>query len=205
MPKAFSNIAKLEIRTALMEAGLKRFSQSGVRSVRIDDICADVSIAKGSFYAFFPSKEDLFMTIADERDIAHKNDMRVYLTETEGDAETIVNGFFDFMMGRIDSDPVLKIVRDNGELNHLVRKISPGLLADNNRRDKEFLEEVATILQSRFSLPAVDAETLEGLMTLMLSLSMQAGFIAASTNYDNVVKLMRDLFSSHLLKEPQND
>lgn len=145
------------------------------------------------------------MTIADERDIAHKVEMRAYLTETEGDAAAIVTGFFDFMMERIDADPILKIVRDSGELNHLIRKVSPGLLAENSRRDKEFLQEVATVLQTKHNLASADVETLEGLMTLMLSLSMQSEFIAASTDYANVVKLLRDMFSTHLLQGPSHD
>ena len=54
---------------------MTHFSRTGVRAARVGDICADVGIAKGSFYAFFASKEDLFMAIADDRDLMHKRDM----------------------------------------------------------------------------------------------------------------------------------
>lgn len=204
MPKAFSLQEKSDIRDALVNAGLKRFGEQGIRATRVDDICKDVGIAKGSFYNFFPTKEDLFMTLADERDIAHKDDMRAWLLETEGDAVTIAGGFFDFMMERIETDLVLKIVRDRNEIQHLLRKVSPALMAENVRRDKRFLHEIAEIFNERFSL-GIDGQTLQGLMSLMLSLSMQREMISITADYDGMVALMRDLFVSRLVRGPFDD
>jgi|GEM_PF-3469081 len=204
MPKAFSLQEKSDIRDALVNAGLKRFGEQGIRATRVDDICKDVGIAKGSFYNFFPTKEDLFMTLADERDIAHKADMRAWLLETEGDAVSIAGGFFDFMMERIETDLVLKIVRDRNEIQHLLRKVSPALMAENVRRDKRFLHEIAEIFNERFAL-GIDGQTLQGLMSLMLSLSMQREMISITADYDGMVKLMRDLFVSRLVRGAFDD
>lgn len=205
MPKAFSEKEKQAIRTSLMDVGIKRFATQGIRAVRIDDICHDAGIAKGSFYAFFPSKEDLFMAIADTRDIKHKTEMRTFLLEAEGDAKHIINGFFDFMMQRIESDPIFKIVKDTGEITHLIRKVSPDLLAEHTRRDHEFMAEVSGIFQTRHNLKFADAQTLEGLMTVMLSLSMQSEFIKAAGNYPAMIELMRDLFLTRLMKGSFDD
>jgi AcrR family transcriptional regulator len=205
MPRAFTEPEKKKLRADLHRAGLARFARAGIRATRVDDICRDVGIAKGSFYAFYASKEDLFMAVADERDIGHKADMRVFLLETDLAGAHLLGAFFDFLMERIDSDPVLRIVRDSGELSHLSRKISPESAAENARRDIAFIHDVASILKERHQLSHADPETIMGLMTLMISLSMQSDLISQGADYPSMVRLLRDLFIARLLKGPTND
>jgi AcrR family transcriptional regulator len=205
MPRAFTEAEKKKLRADLHRAGLARFAKAGIRATRIDDICRDVGIAKGSFYSFYPSKEDLFMTIADERDLMHKADMRAFLDETELAGAVLLGAFFDFLMERIDTDPVFKIVRDTGELSHLARRASPELITANTRSDKEFMQEMGALLQTRHHLPHADAQTLTGLMSLMLALAAQAEMIALTADYPAMVRLLRDLFITRLLKGPSDD
>jgi len=203
--KAFSVKEKAAIRAALLDTSMTHFARFGVRKARIADLCAAVGIAKGSFYAFFASKEVLFMALADARDIRHKADMRSYLLQTNAGRREVIGGFFDFMMERINTDPVLKIVRDTGELVHLSRSVPPEMLAENTRRDLAFVDEVATILRERHGVVHADAKTLTGLMSLMLALGVQADVLAAATDYDAMVALLRDLFVSRLLRGPLGD
>jgi AcrR family transcriptional regulator len=205
MPKAFTPKQKAAIRAALMTKGLAHFERFGVRKARIEDICRDVGIAKGSFYAFFPSKEALFMTLADERDVQHKADMRAFLMQAQADRRAVLGGFFDFLMERIDTDPVLRIVRDTGELSHLGRTVPPEMLAENARRDREFMDEVGALLRQRHGIDHADAQTLTGLLSLMLALGVQAELIAATADYGAMVALLRDMFISRLLKGPLGD
>ena len=205
MPKAFTLTEKNQIRAQLLDAGLEHFRANGVRSARIDDICRKVGIAKGSFYNFFRSKEDLFMTMADERDRMHKADMIAMLHAATGTPRQIVTRFFDFMLERIETDPVLWIVRDTGELNHLIRKVPPERLAENTRQDREFMVQVADIFQNRLGLAHADQKTLEGLLTLMLSMSLQDEHLKAAGTHSETIDLMRDLFVSRLLRGPYDD
>lgn len=204
MPKAFSPAEKTKILDQLMQVGLTHFAQGGVRAARVDAICREVGIAKGSFYSFFESKEDLFMTIADARDVGHKSDMMDWLTGAGDDPRTVLNGFFDFMLERIDTDPVLRIVRDTGEINHLIRRVPAERLAENTRRDLEFMAEVAALFRTRLGLQFADKVTLEGLLTLMLSMSLQDEHLKSAGVYQSTVALMRDLFLSRLLRGPLN-
>lgn len=205
MAKAFDGRERNAIRVSLMESGLKRFSRHGVRAARVDDICQDVGIAKGSFYAFFPSKEDLFMTIANARDQAHKGDMLTYLREIDGKPSVVTGGFFDFLMDRITDDPLLKIATDSGELSNLIRKVSPELMAENNLRDTQFLDTAAQIFQTQHALPHAGALALEGMMTLMVSFGLSASSIANTHTYENSRALLRDVFISRLIRGPYDD
>lgn len=205
MPKAFSKTEKTKLRAALHRAGLARFAKAGIRATRIDDICRDVGISKGSFYAFYASKEDLFMAIADARDIKHKADLRASLTDTDLGGAELLGQFFDFLMERIDGDQILKILRDTGELSHLSRKVNPELAVENNRRDIEFVVEIATLMREQHNLSHVDFETLAGLMTMMVTLSMQAELIEMNADYSAIVRLLREMFVTRLLKGPSDD
>lgn len=205
MPKAFTPSEKKKISAQLQKAGLERFRQNGIRAARVDDICRDVGIAKGSFYAFYQSKEDLFMAMADERDLKHKADMLEMLENASGTPRDILLQFFDFMLERIETDPVLKIVRDAGELAYLARKVPVERLAENTRRDREFMVQVADIFQNRLGVPHADQQTLEGMLTMMLSLALQDEHLIAADTYDQTMDLMRDVYLSRLLKGPFND
>lgn len=64
MPRvAYSEADKVRIRQQLLEVGLDKFSQKGCRKVRIEDILQEVGISKPFFYTFFPSKEELILSI----------------------------------------------------------------------------------------------------------------------------------------------
>jgi len=53
-----------DVRTRLIDAGLEAFARHGYADVAIDDVCRAASIAKGSFYRHFASKEELFFAVA---------------------------------------------------------------------------------------------------------------------------------------------
>ena len=97
---------------------MARFERSVLRAARIDDICRDVGIAKGSFYAFFDSKEDLFMSVVEDREQVHQEDMYAFLAEASGSARDRAGTFFELIVRKIESDPenplVIRTVRGVG-------------------------------------------------------------------------------------------
>lgn len=56
--------ARTSPATRLLEAGIVSFDKHGYADVRVDDVCQAASVAKGSFYRHFASKEDLFFAAA---------------------------------------------------------------------------------------------------------------------------------------------
>ncbi len=205
MPKIFSEVEKKAIKVTLAEVGIRHFAARGLRSTRIEDICRDVGIAKGSFYNFFASKEALFMSIADERDAMHKADILAYLNKTHPDKKPLVAGFFKFLMDRIETDPILKILHDTSEIISLMRKLPPEQIVKKQERDKEFVITIADLMQKKHGLVHATAEALESLMVMMLSLSLQAEFIKAMTDYPATISILRDAFLTRLLKGPYYD
>ncbi|MBL7006162.1 MAG: TetR/AcrR family transcriptional regulator [Spirochaetia bacterium] len=61
MPAIFTDERKKKIIRLLIENGIELFGMYGVKKTTVDELAAKSSIAKGSFYKFFPSKENLLI------------------------------------------------------------------------------------------------------------------------------------------------
>jgi len=193
MPRAFSDGERRHIRDALLAAGLKRFAAQGIRATRIDDVCRDAGIAKGSFYSFFGSKEELFMAIADERETVHRNAMREATRTARGSPAKRLRALFDVIMERIETDSVLRIIRDRTELQHLLRKLPAERLQANLEGDQRFTREFARLLAERGLARDPDPRDLEALMTVMLALFMESD-LTSPASYAHAVGMLKDLF-----------
>ena len=63
MPKGFSDEEKNIIQKGLIEKGIELFSKFGLKKTNVEDLTNAVGIAKGSFYSFYNSKEELFLDV----------------------------------------------------------------------------------------------------------------------------------------------
>ena len=196
MARAFDKDERAAIRAALLEAGKAHFERHGIRQTRIEDICRAVGIAKGSFYAFFPSREELFMTIVEEREALHMRDMLAFIDSAAGDAERRARGFFDLIMRKMETDPILNLVLAHGEIPHLVLKLGPARFAAGHRRDRAFAREAAQ-RWSRSGERTIAAADLIGLMTIALSVAVQRSQMTRR-QYRPTVALLRQLFVARL-------
>ena len=63
MPKTYTEEERKNIRLMLIEEAEKALFHGGVESVSVDELVRRVSIPKGTFYLFFKSKEELFLSV----------------------------------------------------------------------------------------------------------------------------------------------
>lgn len=201
MPKAFETQERAAIVEALMQKGLRRFAQAGIRAARIDDLCRDVGIAKGSFYAFFPSKEELFMAIVEEREEQHRKDMIDFLCDAPAEPDAAAGQFFDRTMTKIETDPVLNIVLANGEIPHLRRKLGDERFAAGQRADLEFAGQAAWLWSRGDGRRMLSGDDLLALLTLMLSIASQRQNMTPD-QYQPAVAMLRRLFVTRLAGVP---
>lgn len=64
MPRGFTQNEKDKIVDLLREKGQELFVSQGLKKVTIDDLAYAAHIAKGSFYTFYRTKEELFLDIS---------------------------------------------------------------------------------------------------------------------------------------------
>jgi AcrR family transcriptional regulator len=54
-----------ETRERILEAAVKVFATKGYHDTKVDDIVSESNTSKGSFYFYFPSKQDIFLALSD--------------------------------------------------------------------------------------------------------------------------------------------
>lgn len=54
-----------ETRSRILEAAVTVFASKGYHNTKVDDIVTESQTSKGSFYFYFPSKQDIFLALVD--------------------------------------------------------------------------------------------------------------------------------------------
>ncbi len=60
-----SPIPTQETRERILEAAVNVFATKGYHDTKVDDIVSESKTSKGSFYFYFPSKQDIFLALVD--------------------------------------------------------------------------------------------------------------------------------------------
>ena len=58
---------KREVRDRIMAAAMKRFIRQGFEDTTVDQIAEDADVAQKTFFNYFPTKQDLFHRLAEDR------------------------------------------------------------------------------------------------------------------------------------------
>lgn len=63
MPAIFTEERKKQIRKQLLDDGRKMFLKQGITKMNLNELARKAGIAKGTFYHFFPSKQEFILEI----------------------------------------------------------------------------------------------------------------------------------------------
>ncbi|WP_417584206.1 TetR/AcrR family transcriptional regulator [Pelagibacterium sp.] len=197
MPRHFTKADNDLIRAQLLTAGLNHFAQYGLRGMRVDDVCRDVGVAKGTFYKFFEHKEALFLAIAEQRDQMHKADILASFADCNGTVAQRAERFFDLLVEKLMSDPLVAIVSVPDDFAALMRKTPPDRLSHEEEKDLRFIEGFCTGLRKKNLIGPVDPHDLAAILTLLVSLVLQKSLFSDS-QFSASRALLRDVFVQKL-------
>jgi AcrR family transcriptional regulator len=138
MPR-FSEQEKEIIKNRLLEEGERLFTAYGIKKVSIDELVQATGIAKGSFYAFYTSKEHLFMEIVIATQNRMWGDMDDHLqSHSDLPPRELMKQTFIWMIEQFECYPLLRTV-DNETTNYLFRKLPKEVVKAHTREDGEEL------------------------------------------------------------------
>jgi AcrR family transcriptional regulator len=167
----FSENEKEQIRQCLLTKGKELFTQYGLAKTSIDDLVQACGIAKGSFYKFFSSKEELFYVILNSQEEIRNRLIVEHLKENLPPKE-MISSFFHLAYKLADENPLIQQWLQDGEAERIIRKIPQHLIQnsarDNMEKGKIFVE---TLIQ-RGVLREQDPAVIEGVMRAVLMLSL---------------------------------
>lgn len=88
MPK-ISDEAKEERKNKILHAALECFSQKGYSASTVDDIVHYSKLSKGSVYNYFKSKEEIFLSLLNQRNEATLTDLKINLEKIDSPIEKL--------------------------------------------------------------------------------------------------------------------
>ena len=80
-------------RERLLKSSLKLMKEKGYQNTTVREICNDAKVSIGTFYSYFPAKDDLFLNIYMEGDRFFTDSVAINLNSSGSTAEKIVDFF----------------------------------------------------------------------------------------------------------------
>ena len=111
MPKeTFLKLPK-EKQQKIIKSAKKEFARAPIENVSIKNIVEDADIARGSFYQYFESKEDLLIYILKENSEKLNTKLKDKVKETNGDIFRLYIFLYDSMIEEFTNNPDQELFR----------------------------------------------------------------------------------------------
>ncbi|WP_312113309.1 TetR/AcrR family transcriptional regulator [Brevibacillus reuszeri] len=150
----------------LLHKGRELFIQYGFFKTSIDDIVQACGIAKGSFYTYYSSKEELYYAVLRKEEAIKKEIIEEIMRETLPLKELLIR-FFEKSWQAIEGNPFLRSVYQRGEFERIVARLPQELLDEHAREDLEDSVEFVNWLQAQ-GITETDPEVLIGLFRTVI-------------------------------------
>lgn len=140
MPRAFTEAEKERIKARLLDAGKRLINKNGLKAIVIDDVAREAGISKGSFYSFFPSREDFILSIFESWEAQYRGELIARISEQSGDARERLTAFFTGAIELIDREPGLSRLGFK-DIERLIESLPPERIAAHQANDSKVLEK----------------------------------------------------------------
>lgn len=199
MPKAFNDSERTKIQARLLAAGRKILNRAGVRHVVIDDVAREAGISKGSFYSFYPSREEFILSVLESWEAEYRGELVREITEGSGTYRERLERFFLGAFEIFDREPGLARLGIN-EIRAITDRLPAERLAAHQAADNRMLAEVFQKWSADGLLPASLLEAFWGLVPAMFSVAIHREDFPQGT-YTPAVKLIAEALAMKIAAE----
>jgi len=191
MPKAFSEHEREIVNAAMLDVGAALLRQKGIRQVTIEDITKGANIAKGSFYSFYDSREELFWDIIKREEQQLIEQIMVVSAEDIGIKTKVKKIFYDLFL----EDGCIVYYLPQTDIEYITRKLPPDLIQSDMKSGQD-------IVKTFLSMCGLDAsqESVEILITMIHTLQFvsSSDFLQTGMARKKMLGIMVDAFADYL-------
>jgi AcrR family transcriptional regulator len=193
----FTEIEKTHIREELLEVGCELFATRGLRKTSIEDLTRPAGIAKSSFYAFFESKEALYLELLMMERWRMQEEISATFPATDDAREGIVH-FLRAAIREIESSALTRrVITHPEEWRAVIRRVSPeqmdANLAESTLATLSFIREG----QESGRIIAARPEVIAGIVRAVVTLTTHKEDIGREI-YPEVLEMMIDFVARGL-------
>jgi AcrR family transcriptional regulator len=202
MPRGFTEEQRTRIRDALMQAGREQFARLGLKRANVADLAAAAGIAKGSFYLFFESKEDLFFDILERVQAEQRAPLELALTEPGAQPKEVFRSFLKRQLLAFDTHPFLTVLTRPNDLEALLRRVPPEKLAAHRADDEAWFTQLVERWQGEGIFVHKSPRVVFGMVTSLVFLVLHKHWVGEDV-FEDVIELLIDTLCDSLFLENQ--
>ncbi len=191
MPRAFSEREKELIRSRLLDQGARLFSAYGLKKTNIEEIAQAAGISKGAFYAFYDSKEGLFMDVIEQTKARVRRELLATIELPGLSPRLRLLALFKKACAFFLQTPLLKVFTGS-DFDRLIRRVPAEKVQEHLAADLAFFAELVAYCQKAGIPIRVPAEEIAGLLyPLVLALLRQEDLEnTLNANIDGLLELV---------------
>lgn len=197
MAKSFNENERGIIRQKLLEKGWQLFEIYGLKKTTVDEITQATGIAKGSFYNFFQSKEELFFEIFEEEE-HFREQMLADLITANLSAEEALRQVLKQSLELVASSKIFAKMYEPGVYEQLLRKLPPERLNRHQENDLQAGIEFVRHFQEKSNLKQSDPEIIIALFRAIFTVTFHKNEIGPDV-YPAVIDLLVDVVAKGLV------
>ncbi|WP_234007895.1 TetR/AcrR family transcriptional regulator [Lysinibacillus sp. FJAT-14745] len=197
MMARISTEQRKQIHETLLNQSKVLFIQYGFSKTSLDDIVNACGIAKGSFYSYYPSKEELFYAVLRREEEIKNKIIAEVMSESLPPKELLIR-FFDISFKAIEENAFLQNLYQRGEYEKIVKRLPKELIDDHAKEDLESSLDFVKFLQEK-GVTEEDPEVLIGLFRLVMLLPLHREEIGEQV-FVKTVKKMIECLSNDLTR-----
>lgn len=191
MMARISTEQRKQIHETLLTQSKELFIQYGFSKTSIDDIVNACGIAKGSFYSYYPSKEELFYAVL-RREEEIKNKIIVEVMNESLPPKELLIRFFEISFKAIEENEFLQNLYQRGEYEKIMKRLPKELIEDHAKEDVESSLDFVKFLHGK-GITEEDPEILIGLFRIIMLLPLHREEIGEQTFLKTIKKLIECL------------
>lgn len=199
MPPTFTPAERERVTGLLLETGLRLFTTQGLRKTSLAELVAPAGIAKSSFYAFFDSKEALYLALMERRTGEVRKRVIDDALLSTPDTREALRRFLHATVAELSADPLYRrLATHPEEMAAVARKVSAGAPSERPGSPIAALNGFVTARQGEGQLVGADPAAIVGVLQTVLLLPLNTERLSSPEHYPQTLDLVIDLVVSGL-------
>jgi AcrR family transcriptional regulator len=190
MPRPFSPADRDRIKAKLIAAGRRIINQAGLRLLVVEDIAREAGISKGSFYSFYPSREEFILSVFESWESEYRGALIREVAAGTGTARERIERFFLGSFAILEREPGLARLGMR-EIRTIIERLPPERIAAHQAADNQVLGEIFGSWVSQGLLAPELVASFRGLIPALFSIAMHKEDFPPGS-YPQAVKLIAE-------------
>ncbi len=200
MTRAFNEHERKVIRQKLIEKGRELFGTFGLKKTSIEDLVRASGISKGSFYAFFDSKEELYLEIIESLEGEIRKQIIDKLSIKSPLSKESMKSFILEGLRIMETDPLIRRMYKQDEREQALRAIPKERFMQHIKADEDWMLMFLSKWQEQGFIIDADPRAVAGVIRLIITSSLFKDSLGGES-YPESIDLLIDLVASGLVKK----